>query len=61
MAERGRVYRCFDCGLPDPYNGAGDGIGSCECSRCEWCAGPPGICHCEADDYDYVWRSGEEG
>jgi hypothetical protein len=23
--------RCGDCGLPDPYNGDGDGIGSCRC------------------------------
>ena len=36
---------CFDCGLPDLHNGAGDGIGSCECPRCETCGAPPG-CDC---------------
>jgi hypothetical protein len=45
--------RCDVCLLPDPYNGAGDGIGSCECSRCDcgtaaWSA----LCTCPPDD-DY--------
>lgn len=44
--------RCFDCNLPDPYNGAGDGIGSCECARCEYCGGPPGVCNCDEWDCD---------
>jgi hypothetical protein len=53
------MARCFDCSLPDPYNGAGDGIGSCECPRCEDCGAPPG-CDCPSewdDDYDepYYW------
>lgn len=51
-AKRSRVYRCFECGLPDRYNGHGDGIGSCQCMRCEHCGGPPGVCNC-ADDFEY--------
>lgn len=27
--------RCDVCGLPDLHNGCGDGIGSCDCPRCE--------------------------
>ncbi|MEV4271952.1 hypothetical protein [Micromonospora aurantiaca (nom. illeg.)] len=27
--------RCDVCGLPDPYRGQGDGIGSCDCPRCD--------------------------
>jgi hypothetical protein len=42
--------RCFECGLPDNYLGHGDGIGSCDCARCEWCGGPPGVCNCSEDD-----------
>lgn len=38
--------RCWDCRLPDPYNGAGDGIGSCECPRCEDCGARPLRCDC---------------
>lgn len=38
--------RCFECGLPDNYNGQGDGIGSCECSRCDCCGGGPQECDC---------------
>ncbi|MCT2278007.1 hypothetical protein M3G91_10255 [Micromonospora chalcea] len=26
---------CDVCGLPDPYRGDGDGIGSCDCPRCD--------------------------
>lgn len=40
---------CFDCGLPDLHNGQGDGIGSCECARCERCGSGPG-CDCRDDD-----------
>ena len=47
------VFRCFECGLPDPYNGGGDGIGSCECPRCEYCGWPPGVCNCSDDDYGW--------
>jgi hypothetical protein len=43
------AYRCLECDLPDPYDGAGDGIGSCECPRCEWCDGPPLVCECETE------------
>ena len=53
--KRRRVFRCFDCNLPDPYDGNGDGIGSCDCSRCEWCGQPPGVCSCTAYDYEEDW------
>lgn len=45
-------YPCAVCNLPDWHNGEGDGIGSCECPRCEWCAGPPLMCDC-GDDYPH--------
>lgn len=47
-----RVDRCFECDLPDPHNGQGDGIGSCMCPRCESCGWAPGVCDC--DGYDYL-------
>jgi hypothetical protein len=28
-------WPCDVCGLPDIHNGAGDGIGSCDCPRCD--------------------------
>jgi hypothetical protein len=47
-------WTCMDCGLPDPYHGDGDGIGSCECPRCEWCGAAPETCDCErAAEYEY--------
>jgi hypothetical protein len=30
-------YFCPECNLVDPYNGDGDGIGSCDCPRMECC------------------------
>lgn len=51
------MARCFECDLPDlpdRHNGHGDGIGSCDCARCEWCGGPPGVCNC-ADDEGPDW------
>lgn len=47
---------CFRCGLPDQYRGQGDGIGSCDCPRCECCEAAPDECDC-AQDTDYL---GEE-
>lgn len=48
---------CDVCGLPDPYNGTGDGIGSCDCPRCD-CGSASGsdFCTCPLtvdDQYDY--------
>ena len=53
---------CDVCGLPDPYNGNGDGIGSCDCPRCDHgcgvaamsglCSGP------DDDDPDAGWDDG---
>jgi hypothetical protein len=42
--------RCDVCGLPDPYHGRGDGIGSCDCPRCDcgeamWSS----LCSCPPD------------
>jgi hypothetical protein len=56
--ERRQCFRlyappCFDCGLPDWYDGDGDGIGSCDCPRCERCGAPPGGCYCSGGDQ--VW------
>lgn len=41
---------CDVCGLPDPYNGAGDGIGSCGCDgpAC-WEPSPGGGVRCGLD------------
>jgi hypothetical protein len=54
-APDGSVYvsgGCDVCGLPDPYRGTGDGIGSCDCPRCE-CgeARSSAFCTCPPDDY----------
>lgn len=41
---------CPKCQLPDNYCGQGDGIGSCDCSRCGCCgAGPVDDCECGRD------------
>ena len=56
---------CQRCDLPDSYRGQGDGIGSCECSRCDCCGAAPLECECERDwedvydfddeaEYDYL-------
>ena len=44
--------RCDVCSLPDPYAGQGDGIGSCDCPRCEGCGAPmwSALCICPPDD-----------
>ena len=47
---------CDVCGLPDPYNGDGDGIGSCDCPRCDHgCGVARGsyLCSGPADDDPY--------
>ncbi|MET8908374.1 hypothetical protein [Micromonospora sp. NPDC004551] len=42
---------CDVCGLPDPYNGDGDGIGSCDCPRCDHgCGVARGSYLCCGDD-----------
>lgn len=42
---------CDVCGLVDPYNGQGDGIGSCGCPRCD-CGNAAGssLCVCPGED-----------
>jgi hypothetical protein len=47
-------WPCDVCGLPDPYQGTGDGIGSCGCPRCECgAASSSAFCTCPPDDcYD---------
>ena len=43
---------CYDCGLSDAYRGAGDGIGSCDCPRCQVCGSGPG-CDCDGWGEEY--------
>ncbi|AYF30623.1 hypothetical protein CSH63_24900 [Micromonospora tulbaghiae] len=55
---------CDVCGLPDPYRGDGDGVGSCDCPRCDHgcgvarssylCSGP------DDDDPDAGWPDDDE-
>lgn len=42
---------CDVCGLPDLHNGQGDGIGSCDCPRCD-CGEARGssLCGCPSDE-----------
>lgn len=47
--QKTRSVRCFDCGLPDYYAGQGDGIGSCDCPRCDECGAGPLECDCAAE------------
>ena len=44
---------CDVCGLPDLYDGQGDGIGSCQCPRCDGgeAAHNSVLCICPPDDY----------
>lgn len=53
---------CDVCRLPDPYNGTGDGIGSCDCPRCDGGCGVAAnsvLCECPGDD-DYPWVYDQE-
>jgi hypothetical protein len=45
---------CDVCGLPDLYIGGGDGIGSCDCPRCDGgeAAENSVLCICPPDDID---------
>lgn len=43
---------CPNCGLTDPYRGQGDGIGSCDCPRCDCCRAAPDECYCDQDVED---------
>lgn len=50
-----RVYDCDVCNLPDPYQGTGDGIGSCDCPRCDGGCGAAAssvFCTCPPDEPD---------
>lgn len=45
---------CPNCGLYDGYRGQGDGIGSCDCPRCQCCGrGPSDDCDCSQDWDEY--------
>lgn len=47
------VEACDVCGLPDPYGGDGDGIGSCTCPRSACGAAVDSwLCTCPPDDYE---------
>ena len=54
MSDLGITCDCDICGLPDYYGGQGDGIGSCECPRCDGgeAAASSVFCICPPDDYD---------
>jgi len=47
---------CDVCGLPDPYRGAGDGIGSCDCPRCDGGEAAAHSCFCDCPDDDPYWN-----
>jgi hypothetical protein len=51
---------CDVCGLPDSYRGQGDGIGSCDCPRCD-CGSARGsdFCTCEPDYCVLIGGDGE--
>ncbi|MGW5556877.1 hypothetical protein ACWER9_06595 [Micromonospora sp. NPDC003944] len=51
---------CDVCGLPDLHQGQGDGIGSCDCPRCE-CGAARGsyLCDCVFDECD-DWGNGDD-
>jgi hypothetical protein len=58
------VDECPSCGLPDAYDGDGDGVGSCECSRCDECGAAPLSCRCAElfdDRDDYEWYDATDG
>ena len=47
--------RCDVCNLPDLHHGYGDGIGSCDCPRCECgVAEWSDLCTCPPED-DEFW------
>jgi hypothetical protein len=50
--RRAVADECDVCGLPDNYNGDGDGIGSCDCPRCDGgeAAAHSVFCTCPPDD-----------
>jgi hypothetical protein len=52
--------RCDVCDLPDPYQGNGDGIGSCDCTRCECGAAAWSMfCTCPPED-DPGWPEDDD-
>jgi hypothetical protein len=52
--------QCDVCGLVDPYRGQGDGIGSCDCPRCDCgCVSGSSLCICPLED-DYPWVYDED-
>ena len=56
MEAQRHALDCDVCGLPDLYGGQGDGIGSCECSRCDGgeAADSSVLCICTPDDDEYA-------
>jgi hypothetical protein len=54
---------CDVCGLPDLYDGQGDGIGSCECSRCDGgeAALTSAFCTCPEDEWVACWAPAPSG
>lgn len=53
------TWQCDVCHLPDPYNGRGDGIGSCGCPRCDGNCGVAdgsALCGCPSEDDGYYMQ-----
>ena len=52
LCEPLQVIECDVCGLPDLYGGQGDGIGSCDCPRCDGgeAAESSVLCICPPDE-----------
>lgn len=47
---------CDVCNLPDIHNGQGDGIGSCECPRCDCgVAAWSSLCTCPTEEDASYW------
>lgn len=60
-----KAMECDVCGLTDPYNGQGDGIGSCDCPRCDGrCGAAAGSMFCACvpeDDFEDDWPPPDYG
>lgn len=52
-------WTCQRCQLPDLHHGDGDGIGSCDCSRCDCCGAAPYDCECSRD-FDEMYDDPDE-
>jgi len=51
---------CDVCGLPDLHGGQGDGIGSCDCPRCDCGGAARGSMFCDCEPDDDFWDDDSE-